>query len=319
MPDDTPEIESATPEAPPIEASINAQPAPEEEDLPWLIEPEAEAVVWSDPEGDQSDKKETKTGDESPETEESPAALPDEASEIEAPPPEIEESQWLDLTLAEADAILIRLHREAKAAPGDPILAVALYEAQAWSAGATVWHERKYAMNPQQAARAHAAQARHRLTLEALLPRKDAGIYEQLLKRLGETLHQRLEAKAALEAQATLEAKVGDLAEALDRMSKQVAVAMIRNKTRVVEIDPPPPRTKGNPSPPILRAMAKQDFFDLYAHERYPIGDDQVSVAKVWFAAKSRQTYKKGIGFDPSHVGTRPRAPGSSTCSGLRL
>ena len=315
---------------------IPAQPAeppaasPEAPDLRWSIEPNLEPVVWGDQDAEALQAELAKAIAADPPIEEpaeaEPQAIPnprepeeprdgqvetgtdDQGSKTEEPSaPEIEESQWLDLTLAEADAILIRLHKEAKAAPGDSELAAALYEPQAWNAGATVWHERKYAVNPQQAARASAAQAKHCLTLEALLG-KDAKTYEQSLRRLAEALRLRLRAKAALETEATLEAKASDLAEALERMSKQVAVALIRNKTRVVEIDPPPRRTKGNPSPPILRAMAKQDFFDLYANDRYPVGDDQVSVAKVWFASEGRRTYKKGIGFDPSHIGTRPGA-----------
>ena len=99
----------------------------------------------------------------------------------------------------------------------------------------------------------------------------------------------------------------GALGEALERIGRDHAVVLIRNKTQIVETDPPPPRSKGNPGPPILRAMARQDFFDLYANDRYPVGDDQVSVAKVWFVGK-RRTYKDGVEFDPSHVGTRPGA-----------
>ena len=79
----------------------------------------------------------------------------------------------------------------------------------------------------------------------------------------------------------------GDLGSALKRMSKTHAVAMIRNKTRVIRIDPPPPRSIGDPGPPILRAFSKQDFLDLYANERYPVGDEQVSIAKVWFHGRT--------------------------------
>ena len=85
----------------------------------------------------------------------------------------------------------------------------------------------------------------------------------------------------------------GDLGSALTRMSKTHAVAMIRNKTRVIRIDPPPPRSIGNPGPPILRAFSKQDFLDLYANERYPVGDEQVSIAKVWFHGAHRTYHRR--------------------------
>ena len=111
---------------------------------------------------------------------------------------------------------------------------------------------------------------------------------------------------------------IGDLGEALARMSKTHAVAMIRNKTRVIRIDPPPSRSIGNPGPPILRAFSKQDFLDLYANERYPVGEEQVSIAKVWFHGAHR-TYHHGVELDPSHVGTREGDNPPSISLGPRL
>ena len=161
-----------------------------------------------------------------------------------------------------------------------------------------MWELAEWPDNPSRLNRAHTAQTHFRSTFEDLLG-KDAPAYERSLKKLAKALHLRFEAETMLKPESA-----GDLGGALTRMSKTHAVAMIRNKTRVVRIDPPPPRSIGNPGPPILRACSKQDFLDLYANERYPVGDEQVSVAKIWFVG-GRRTYKDGVEFDPSHIGTR--------------
>ena len=151
------------------------------------------------------------------------------------------------------------------------------HEIETLNAAATVWELAEWPDNPSRLNRAHTAQTHFRSTFEDLLG-KDAPAYERSLKKLAKALHLRLEAETMLKPESA-----GDLGSALTRMSKTHAVAMIRNKTRVIRIDPPPPRSIGNPGPPILRAFSKQDFFDLYANERYPVGDEQVSVAKIWF------------------------------------
>ena len=174
-----------------------------------------------------------------------------------------------------------------------------------------MWELAEWPDNPSRLNRAHAAQTHFRSTFEDLLG-KDAPAYERSLKKLAKALHLRLEAETMLKPESA-----GDLGSALTRMSKTHAVAMIRNKTRVIRIDPPPPRSIGNPGPPILRAFSKQDFLDLYANERYPVGDEQVSVAKIWFHGGGRRTNKDGVEFDPSHIGTREGATAINLYWGL--
>ena len=277
-----------------IEASTNVQPEDSDE-------------ATQDP---QNDQVEPWMGDGAPETEEPPTTSPEppmeepldpiaeEPFEAESSPepeasPEMESEPWLDLTFTDAKNKLDRLIAT-RPIPNDPDLRAAAYEIQTTSAGATVWEQAKWAANPGRLKEAHASRDRYRAWFQIVLGAKDAKAHDQSLGKLADAVHLRAEAKAGLAAGA-LDDPASPLGEALDRMSRQVAVAMIRGKTRIVEIDPPPRRTKGNPSPPILRAMARTDFFDLYANERYPVGDDQASIATVWFAWKPRRTYKKTV------------------------
>jgi hypothetical protein len=301
----------------------------------WIDEGEREPVIWDEPETAAQEtpqeprggQVETKTDDEAL-LAEGPPQGPPEAPPATPPEPEPEEPQpeaeaeaepepdsetWPKLTFSAAANILDRLNKAKRAASAKdaPTFKATLHEIETLNAAATVWELAEWPDNPSRLNRAHTAQTHFRSTFEDLLG-KDAPAYERSLKKLAKALHLRFEAETMLKPESA-----GDLGSALTRMIKTHAVAMIRNKTRVIRIDPPPPRSIGNPGPPILRAFSKQDFLDLYANERYPVGDEQVSVAKIWFHGGGRRTYKDGVEFDPSHIGTRDNATAINLYWGL--
>ena len=242
-----------------------------------------------------------------PEEPEQPEEPPEKSAEADDEAQSEEEPQWPDLTFTEARGIL-DLVIATRPAPNDPDQKAMAYEAQTTSAGARVWEQAKHAEHPERLKAAHASQDRYRAWFQTVLG-PNAKSYNQTLTRLAASLHLRQEAEAELEEQGNEQYDPNSpLGEALTRFNEQWAVALIRNKVRVISVEAPPPRTPGDPSPPILTTLDKQSFFDLHDNVRAMKGSKQVKVAPRWFAWEGRRIYKRGIEFDPAHAGTRSGA-----------